>query len=31
MKRLNPQLVAFLILDFLICVSIVILVLAKKG
>lgn len=31
MKKLNPHLVAFLVIDFLICVSIVILVIAKKG
>ena len=31
MKKLNPHLVAFLVIDFLICVSIVVLVIAKKG
>jgi hypothetical protein len=30
-KRIEPHLVIFLVLDFLICVSIVILVMAKKG
>ncbi len=31
MKKIEPHLVAFLIIDFLICVSIVILTIAKKG
>lgn len=31
MKKINPHLIAFLVIDFLICVSIVILVIAKKG
>jgi hypothetical protein len=31
MKRIHPHLIAFLIIDFLICVVIVILVLWKKG
>jgi hypothetical protein len=31
MKKLNPHLIAFLVIDFLICVSIVVLVIAKKG
>ena len=31
MKKLDPHLVAFLVIDFLICVSIVVLVIAKKG
>ncbi len=30
-KRIEPHLIAFLVVDFLICVSIVILVIAKKG
>ena len=31
MKKIEPHLVAFLIIDFLICVSIVILTIVKKG
>jgi hypothetical protein len=31
MKKIEPHLVLFLVIDFLICVSIVILVIAKKG
>jgi hypothetical protein len=30
-KKIEPHLIAFLVIDFLICVSIVILVIAKKG
>ena len=30
-KKIEPYLIAFLVIDFLICVSIVILVIAKKG
>jgi hypothetical protein len=30
-KKIHPHLIAFLVIDFLICVAIVILVIAKKG